>query len=297
MAAVKSLTVDEARKNPSMFMYVFATDEYLSAISSKYAKIIRGKRANQEKLLKVSADEYLGDWQKWTQYKDAIKQGFHNIYGMTPLEALVRLALGEEVAGRNWNEGVYGVGALYPDTFANVTINGQAVTVDKTTGHIYAGTTDITDTQDGLMYAKVGKNTMLFRIFSKQIEGYVFEAEYYKAGNKYYAKTYSTENGTFNARNGSEVSATEAGSVWENIKLGTFDFLEWLKSLLSIFGINITSTSNSTQTLNAKNTLPNQTADGYVQESGMSEAAAIALMAVAGGTLLAGGFFRKKKSN
>ena len=295
MAAVKSLTVDEARKNPSMFMYVFATDEYLSAISSKYAKIIRGKRANQEKLLKVSADEYLGDWQKWTQYKDAIKQGFQDIYGMTPLEALVKLALGEEVAGKNWNEGVYGVGALYPDTFANVTINGQAVTVNKTTGHIYAGTTDITDTQDGLVYGTIGKNTMLVQVFSKQVEGYVFMAQYYKAGKKYYAKTYSTENGSFNARNGSEISATEAATVWENVKLGAFDFLEWLKSLLALIGINIPTTNVST--LNEDNTLPNQQADGYVQESGMSEAAAIALLAVAGGTLLAGGFFRKKKSN
>lgn len=294
MAEVKTLTVEQARKHPSMFMYIFATDEYLSAISSKYAKVIRGKKANQEKLLKISADEYLGDWQKWTEYKTAIKTGFQEIYNMTPTEALVKLALGEEVAGKNWSEGVYGVGALYPDTFNGVTVNGEVVKVDKTTGHIYAGTTDITDTQDGLVYGKIGKKEgILVQVFSKEVEGYVFMAQYYSVGKKYYAKTYSNANGSFSARNGSETSATDAASVWENIKLGAFDFLDWIKSLLALIGINIPTTTVST--INEDNTLPNQTADGYVQESGMSEAAAIALLAVAGGTLLAGGFFRKKK--
>ena len=289
-ATLKSLTVEEAKKNPSMFMYVFATDEYLAAIDSKYASVIRGKRANQEKLLKISADEYLNDWQKWTEYKTAIKAGFEEIYKITPLEALVKLAMGEEVAGKNWAEGVFGVGALHPATFY-----GTSVTVDKTTGHISKDGVDYTD-ETLTVYKEIGKKATPFQLFAT-IDGVKYMSEYYKTGKYYYAKSYSSESGTFNARNGSEVKQTDAGSVWENIQLGAWDFLEWLKSLLSYFGITITSSSNSTQTLNEGNTLPNQKADGYVQESGMSEAAAIALLAVAGGTLLAGGFFKKKANN
>lgn len=290
MATVKSLTVDEAKKNPSMFLYVFATNEYLNAIDSKYAKIIRGKKANQEKLLKISADEYLGDWQKWTQYKDAIKQGFENIYGITPVEALVKLALGEEVAGKNWSEGVYGVGAIHPTTFY-----GTNVTVDKTTGHIFKDGVDYTD--ESRTENENYKGQAFPMRYCAVIDEATYISQYYKTGKYYYAKTYSNPNGTFSAKSGTEIKPTDAASVWENVQLGAWDFLDWLKSLLEFFGIKITSESNSNSTLNTKNTLPNQKADGYVQESGFSEAAAIALLAVAGGTMLAGGFFKKKNGN
>ena len=290
---VRELTLTEARTHSAMFLYIFATDAYLNEISAKYAKIIRSKRANQRKLLVLSAQKHLnsnatyGD-QHYNQYVTAIKEGFVDTYGITPLEALVKLALGEEVAGKNWNEGIYGVGALNVSTF-----NGTNVTVDPTNGHISKDGVDYTD-ETKTVYKEINKKATPYQLFAT-IENTTYMSQYNKTYKKYYAQTYSTDGSTFSARTGATVTSTSAGSVWENIQLGAWDFLEWIKTLLAFFGLNFGS--STTTTITESNTLPNQTADGYVQESGFSEAAAIALLAVAGGTMLAGGFFKKKNGN
>ena len=290
------LTLQQAREQSANFLYIFATNKYLSYIKSKYAKVIKVKRANEIKLLTISAEKYLGSIERYEDYKNAVKEGFIETYGIDPGDALVKLALGETVAGKNWEKGVYGIGAIHPTTFKGVTVNGQEVTVDKKTGHIFVGSTDITDTQDGLIYGKVGKQDgVLYQVCSKVVDGKSFMAQYYSVGKTYYAKSYSTEAGLFSANTGATISNTEAGTVWENIKLGTVDFMEWLKTLLSYLGINIST--DTTETINAENTLPNQTADGYVTEAGWGEMGTILLATAAGGLLLAGGLGKKGKKS
>lgn len=295
MAQKLELKLEEVRKHPADFMYVFATDEFLNLIPQKYANIIRGKKLNQKKLLVLSADEYLGSIDRYPEYVQAVREGFEEIYGMSPAQALEKLALGQEVAGKNWSEGVYGIGKLHPTTFGGVTIDGQEVTVDKTTGHIFVGTTDITDTSK-TQYGYVKKQVWPVSLFSYEKENTIFETAYYKTGKYYYASRYSVDGVTKSARSGSAVSASEAASVWSNIQLGFTDFVSWIKSLLEMIGIKLPSIEigKDIETINADNTLPNQKTDGFVTEAGIGEAGAILLALAGGGLLLANA--KKKKS-
>ena len=285
----KELTLDQARKNSASFLYIFATDEYLKYIPAKYAKVIRGKRANQQKLLMLSAEEYLGSANNYSTYKNAVLEGFKETYGMTPTEALVKLALGENVAGKNWSEGVYGIGVINPTTFY-----GTNITVDKSNGHISKDGKDYTD-ESKTVYKEFGGKigTIPFQLFAT-IDDVTYMSEYNKTYKKYYAKSYSNASGSFSAKNGSAIEATDAGSIFENVQLGTWDFLDFLKQILAFFGINVNSGSSSTEQISASNTLPNQTTDGYAQDQPI-EASAI-LAAVAAGALIIGKLMPAKKS-
>lgn len=288
----KELTLDQARKNSASFLYIFATDEYLKYIPAKYAKVIRGKRANQQKLLMLSAEEYLGSANNYSTYKNAVLEGFKETYGMTPTEALVKLALGENVAGKNWSEGVYGIGAVDVAQFY-----GTNITVDPETGHIYKDGVDRTDTTLTICNNFGGKiGTIPFQLFAN-IDSVTYISEYKRKKKKYFAKSYSNASGKYSAANGATIKETDAGSVFENIQLGTWDFLDFLKQLLAFFGINYGNSSKTKEVelINDENTLPNQQADGYVQDVPPLNASAI-LAAVAAGALIIGKLMPAKKS-
>ena len=284
------LTIQEACKQPANFLYIWADEQaFLQYINPKYAAIIRGKKANQRKLLLLSAQKYR---KTLDDYTSAIRQAFINTYDITPADALIALARGETVAGKNWAKGTFGVGALHVSEFAGATVNGQKVTVDKSTGHIYAGAEDITD-KDYVVYAEVGKKTVAYQLYSRTVEGKTFGSLYNSTLKKYYANTYSDETGTiYNARTGSPQSATDSASMWGDVLLSLETFLNWLLSLFGLGG----DTSN-TERISSENTLPSQKTDGFVQESGFGEAGMIALLAVGAGTLLAGGFGGSNKKS
>lgn len=291
------LTIKQACEHPASFMYVYASDQFLNAIDAKYASVIRLKRANQKKVLMLSADKFLGDYTKVNQYYDAIATAFKEAYDVTPLEALIILAQGGEVAGKNWSEGVYGVGALPTSTFSGVTTgDGSTVSVDAATGHIFYGNKDITD-ESKTVYNNVKGKVIAYQLFGKDDFGYVYMSQYNKTRKKYYAQTWTDDNGSnHKANNGNIIGASDGASIWGNINLDW----DWIKNilnwLLSIFGITPIPEVGETKTLSADNTLPNQQADGFVQEAGMGEAGMILLALAAGGALLAGGIKGTKKS-
>lgn len=284
------LTIKQAYEHPASFMYVWASDQFLNAINAKYASVIRMKRANQKKVLMLSAEKYLGDYTKVNQYYDAIAAAFKEAYDVTPSGALLILAQGGEVAGKNWSEGVYGVGALPTSTFSGITTgDGSTVSVDAATGHIFYGNKDITD-ESKTVYNNVKGKVIAYQLFGKDDFGYVYMSQYNKTRKKYYAQTWTDDNGTnHKATNGNIIGASDGASIWGNINLDW----DWIKNilnwLLSLFGITPIPEVGETKTLSADNTLPNQKADGFVQESGMSEAGTILLALAAGGALLAGG--------
>lgn len=299
MAKGIELTLDEAKKHPESFMYVFVSDDFLRAIKRQYAEIIFRKRANQKKVLMLSADKYLGDYREWTQYYEAIEASFKEMYGVTPHDALIILAQGGEIAGKNWAEGMYGVGALYPNTFAGVNANGGSVTVDKTTGHIFYNGTDITD-ESLTIYGDVKGKTMAISFSGKDANGNVYQSMYNKTYKKYYAYRWTNNDGQKFNGNGKTVSSDESASIWGNITLD-WDFLtnilNWILSLLGMPAIPNVDGSTDTKQLSSENTLPNQTADGFAQEAGMTDAAGLLLILAAGGALVATGGLKKKKGN
>lgn len=294
------LTLEQARKQSASFMYVFADDKYLSYIKPEYATIIRGKRANQKKLLLLSAQEFINknatlNGSEYNQYVDAVKSGFVADYGMTPTEALVKLAMGEQVAGKYWDTGVFGVGATRnTNTFAGMQINDTPVTVDPVSGHIFVGINDITD-ETKTVYATIGKKTVAYQFFSKdQGFGTIFVSQYNKILKKYYAQTYTDDEGKMHsAVSGNITDASDGADIWGNIELSLPTFQKFIEWILSLFGIN-TAQDAETERINTGNTLPNQKTDGYATQAGLGEMGGILLALAAGGALLAGGVGNKK---
>ena len=294
MAKGIELTINEACKHPECFMYVWANDQFLKAINPKYAQIIYVKRANQKKVLMLSADKYLGGFDKVNQYYDAIADAFKSAYDHTPLEALVILAQGGEVAGKNWSEGVYGIGALYPTKFAGVSVGGKEVTVDKETGHILWGTIDITDNDIEPIVDEKG----VYQIFGSS-DDYIFMSQRKKSGKTFYAATWTDVNGVkHRASDGKEISDSESSNIWGSINLNW----DWLKSILnwilSLFGISpIPDIEGSSESLSADNTLPSQKMDGFTSKDPddplISSTGALLLLAAGGMLLMNKGKFLK----
>lgn len=265
------LTIEQAKKSPANFMYVWADpNRFLSKIDSKSAAIINAKRLNQIKVLKLSAQKYNTTYEAYT---NAIHSAFVGYYGLTPAQALVKLANGGEVAGKNWVKGVYGIGATRRSNFYQ---NGN-VKVDEKTGHILYNGKDVTSS-DGVVYGKV-KGKAFPISYSAVIDGKTYTSQYSKAAKKYYAGSYSTADGTKQNANGANIDASDSASVWESVILSLEQFLQWIVSLFSGGG--------KTETLNAANTLPSQE-DGFISSSGLSEANTLLIFAVAIGALLFG---------
>lgn len=271
------LTIQQACVCPQDFMYIWADEKkFLQYIDKKHAAEIRSKKANQNKLIALSAQKY-NKTQK--EYTDAIRAAFVEQWKCTPAEALVILAQGGQIAGKNWDEGVYGIGALNVSTFTG----HPDISVRPEDGHILNNGVDATDTTK-TVYATIKKQAVPYQLFAT-IDNVTYMSQYNKTLKKYYAQTYSTAEGQFSARTGNSVNAGDNADIWGAILSSFEKFLSWL---ISLFG------GGTTTMLSAENTLPNQTADGFVQEAGMSDAVKIALVLAAGGALLTGGLKKKK---
>lgn len=275
MATFK-LSIEDVTSKPEAFLYVFASDDLLKRLGSRSATIIRQKRANQNKVLGQSAKNADRDVK---DYHEAIHSGFIDIYGITPAEALVRLAKGETVAGKNWSKGVYGVGSLYNVGFSQ---NAQ-ITVDAQTGKILVNGVAASEQTPIVGTTKFPNNVQGYSY--KDADGNTYISQYRTIKKSYYAGTYADKEGNKQDSSGNGISSADSASIWENV-LSIIDlFVNWLVSLF--YG---TSGANL---INKDNTLPSQT-DGFVtQEAGFGTVGAILLASVAAGALLMGD--KKKK--
>lgn len=273
------LTIKQACEQPQNFMYVWATDEFLAAIQPKYATVIRAKRANQQKLLALSAEKYLGSLDKVDQYYTAIRQAFIDAYGMKPVEALVILAQGGSVAGKNWSEGVFGIGATLQFAGTDITVRPKDGYFERN-GKILPGDEDLN------VYATVGGKTVVFqRFYEDSTSGVTYMSQLNKVTKKYYAASYSTKEGTFKASGGSKLTASESADIWSAIIGSLGEFITWI---INLFG-------SGKKTLTTENTLPNQQNDGFVQTTGgvkggnmLEGNAGLLLAAAAAGVLIFG---------
>lgn len=271
------LTIQAACQNPQNFMYIWASDAFLKAIPKQYANVIRTKKANQEKLLRLSAEKYGKTYDEYTQ---AIRQAFIDNFTMTPIQALIVLAQGGQVAGKNWKEGVYGIGALNVAYFSG----HPEITVRPEDGHILNNGADVTETEK-TVYTTIKKQAVAYQLFAT-IDGVIYMSQYNKTAKKYYAQSYSTAEKSYSARTGNEINASDSADIWGAILSSLETFVNWLISLFA--------GSTTRQTLNASNTLPDQKADGFVTESGLGDTGTLLLLLAAGGVILSGGLKTKK---
>lgn len=278
------LTIAQARSGSAGFMYIWADEnKFLRYIPKKYAKIIRGKKANQNKLIMLSAEKYN---KKVSDYTQAIREQFIEDYGMTPAEALIVLAQGGTVAGKNWREGVFGIGKTINENGFGVEINDKPVVVNMETGEIMCGMKNLTDTTR-TVYKKVNGKVIPYQLFGYDNSGddITFMSQYDSKTKTYKSASWSNSEGTYSPE-GTPLTAKDGADIWGNVNNLLDKFLDWL---LKLFGVD-----KDTQLISASNTLPSQTEDGFITKA---EAGGILLALAAGGALLASSFFGNKKSD
>ena len=281
-------TLESILECPIDFIYLWATDDFISQLGNK-ASIIRSKKYNQyqtlwktmvENVKSNNRDELIAAYNEWLQ---RIAAAIEDVYGMKPEEILQKLALGKDVLGKNWRKGVYGISGNVVTTFSQ----NSAVTVDTTTGKIMVdgveapGQTPIYGEGDGETASITGYSYY-------DAAGNVQYQSGVSASGQYGAVCYTNSNGTQKATGGNFDPST--GSFWQNannyMPIVT-DLINWLKSVVdSLLGGNRV-------VLQPSNTVPEQTE--WVETESNSKGLWIAGAAAAVGLVLfAGGKKRKK---
>lgn len=261
--------------NPSNFLYIFAGDSFIAKLGRTASYVISRKKANQKKLLNTAAQDAGVSYETATQ---KIAESFKSFYGMTPANALITLASGGEVAGKNWSKGIYGIGATKevlvnysaPGSNTNVAIDANGQFINKQTGG--ALTTEI---------VSVGINGKPNCVRYTDASGNVYTANYTKRTGWAAGKFNNKATGNTYTADGQIATASDSSSIWESLALNFGKLIEWLISLFN------TNNGTNQTAITAANTQPTQ-GDGWVYESGVSPAV---LIAVGLGTLVAAGGF------
>ena len=233
---------------PIDFLYLWASDEFIAQLGSK-ARIIREKRYNQYQTLwktmednvkTSSRDEQLEVYQSWLKQ---ISQAMQDVYGMTPATILQKLAMGENVVGKNWKQGIYGIGDLQT-TFAQ----NSAVTVDSASGKILVSGVEA----DGQMPiigdgGAITGYSYYDRAANRQYQSGV------NAGGQFGAVCYSSPDGVESATGGN--FDPSQGSFWQNANnyMPLINkIIDWIMSIFNLLPGNRV-------VLNQENTVPDQT--------------------------------------
>lgn len=239
-------TLSDIKKCPIDYLYLWASDEFISKLGSK-ARIIKQKKYNQYQSLwktvvmnneSASADELQELYQQWTS---EIAASIKDTYGYTPGEILVRLAMGQEVVGKDFKNGVYGVGNAPSTSF----IQNSSVQVNPVTGVVM---------QNGLpmqnQTAVYGRDGSVIG-YSTQVGGEQYQS--YFVGGQYNALSFSNSDGVQYA-NGGAFNASNA-SFWQNAN----NYMPIINSVLSWLTSIVNSFFPNRTVLTPENTVPVQT--------------------------------------
>lgn len=259
-------TLKDILKCPTDFLYLWASDNFISQLGNK-AQIIREKKYNQyQSLWKTMVEntdaKSSADLQKvYDQWVDQIASEIKKIYGLTPAQILQKLAMGEDVLGKNWSKGVYGIG--------NTQLSFDqtpGVFVEPTTGKIWYDQAELPNQTP--IYGNSGEVTGYTVVRNgKQYQSYGRDG-------KYQPYSYSDENGV-QTPTGAAFDPTKS-AFWQN-SANYMPLIEKILSwIMSFFNIQ------DRVVLKPETTVPKQTE--WVEEDGNG-----GLMA--GGLLLAGLLF------
>ena len=231
------MTKEEILRVPVNFLYVYSNPQFEALvkkyISSRAAATIARKRQNGVTVLKGAYSGTANLQKAYQEISDAIVEQ----YGITPQEMLQKLLNGETVAGKNWREGVFGIGATKVTAYKE----NPNVLVDTDTGKLIdsGAQTDDAFISGGTPIYKnkgIGKNkTTYISGYSYEIDGKVYTTKRASDG-KYYAYSYGDSEGMYSAL-GTEMKSADFSSVWENIETAVpflQKFIEWLASIFNI---------------------------------------------------------------
>lgn len=261
-------TLSDLKKCPIDFLYLWASEDFISALGSK-AKIIRQKKYNQQQMLwkTMAENEKYKTSSKgqvyYQQWAEAIGQAIEDTYGITPVEILRKLAMGETVVGKDFSKGVYGVG----ETPSTAFVQNSNYQVNSQTGQIMAG--DGGSMKDVLhqnpIYGSDGQVTG----YSCVIGGVQYQSTY--DNGQYVSFSYSNADGVQTAKGGKFDSAK--GTFWQNAN----NYMPIINSVLSWLTSIVNTYFPSNTILTSQNTAPSQTEWVETEKDGN------------GGTWLAGG--------
>lgn len=260
-------TLADIKKCPIDFLYLWASDAFIAELGSK-ARIIKEKRYYQQQSLyravsdNVKASDSAELMKYYEQWADDIAKEIYNTYNLTPGQILIKLALGEDVAGKNFQGGVFGVGGS-SDSF----VQNSQYTVNPVTGKVMyngmalPGQTAIYD-QNGQVsgFSYTGSNGQFQSVYG---------------GGTYSAFSFSNDVGVQTA-DGKTLTSDKCG-FWQNANnyMPMVDkILTWLMSVVNNFFPNRT-------VITPQNTVPSQRE--WVEEDGGNTG-----LWIAGGAVLAG---------
>ena len=280
-------------EEPIAFLYIFIDDFYkmnpvvpfLEMLDAKHRAIIASKAENQKVMCRnVYMDENNGSTTGLQNFYLQIKNKIYDQYDMYPTEILLRLAYGENVAGKDWNNGVYGVGETkqYYKNFKNVTKAGEDLSqlIVGNNGELYAGRGNVTANQT--IYGEDGKPIgYQYKYKDLSITTQLINGNWYAGtvGAAAKSKQYNAD--------GTKFLSSNASSIWQS--LGTYlPYVGLILSLLSWLFSSFKSNSFSTGNLfNTTNTFPNQTMDwSDKSDEGMTTSDLLLLAAAAGAVYL-----------
>lgn len=270
---------------PIDFLYLWASDGFIAQLGSR-AKVIKQKKYYQYQALwktmventsASSADALQKEYNVWVE---KIAAEIKNTYNMTPAEILQKLAMGEEVLGKDWNSGVYGVGATNRSNFSQA----SNVTVDSTTGKIVRDGQELAN--QTAIYGTAADGTAYVKGYSV-VSGDVQFQSCIGSDGQYYAYSYSKGDGTVQTADGKVLDSSKNG-FWQNANNYMpiiNQLLEWVSSIVNSLFPNRTVLTNNV-------TVPTQ--DEWVETDNNTGMWVLGGLAVAGAALIAFGDKIKK---
>lgn len=239
-------TLQSILECPTDFLYLWASDGFIAQLGNK-AKIIKQKKYHQYQSLwktmveNTSSNNQAELQEVYKSWTDKIASAIKDIYGMSPATILEKLAMGENVLGKNWSKGIYGIGEV-PTSFSQ----DQTVSVDAISGKI-------------LKNGVVVENQIAIYGADGIVAGYsvlIGDSQYQSAlsNGAYGAACYSNSNGTIQDANGQLLDQSKVG-FWQNANnyMPIINkVLEWVSSIVNSFFPNRT-------VLTPENTVPVQT--------------------------------------
>lgn len=279
-------------EEPIAFLYIFIDDfdemgiPFLAMLDEKHRSIISSKAYNQKVMCRnVYMDEHNDSTEGLQDFREQIKNKIIDQYGMFPTEILLRLANGENVAGKDWNGGTYGVGESnnkYYKNFSMVTNSGQDLS-------------KISVNNDGTLLFGRGSLNPTNIIYGSDGNPISYQYDYkglslttQLVNGNWYAGTVGSKNKQWNA-DGTKFSSVTASSIWQSIAT-YLPYVGLLLSLLSWLFSSFKGNSLSSGNLfNTSNTFPNQRVDwSYFgdDDEGMTTSDLLLLAAAAGAVYL-----------
>lgn len=247
----KKKTLSDILQTPIDFIYLWASEAFIAQLGSK-SSIIKQKKYNQYQTLwrimvdntkSSNGDDQMAAYNSWVE---KIGKAIEDVYAMKPAKILEKLAMGEQVFGKDWNRGVYGVGGKTKISF------------DQDMGGVYV------NPQDGMIMMPDGTPLSTNKpVYGENgvIVGYsatVGTAQYQSAlavEGGYCSYSYSDSTGRIETADGVSLAASSS-SFWQNANNYIpiiEDVLSWLKSLIESY-----LPGGSRTVLTSQNTLPSQ---------------------------------------